>query len=180
MNYQRIFTILVLLSIAGLACKNTETAKGQYFSTSNGPVEFQFPAGWFQNPEKHPYDLQCFSKDESLTTGVFLFNEGDLEESTGPQQVLQRQIDDLRSKRQNFTILEDLQTVPLGDKKLTTVVYSGEKDSKKYNYKFTVIEFNDAPRLIPVLVQVARPSEWASGKPILEEIARSARIRPAP
>jgi hypothetical protein len=165
----------ILLVIAGCAYKPGGGAK--YFSTANGPVEFEFPVGWFQNPAKHPYDLQCFSKDESLNTGVFLFKRADLAESADPRKILESQIADLRSKRENFTIVEDMRTLPLGDKTLTTVVYSGEKDSMKYNYKFTLIEFTGNPDFLPVLIQVARPSQWASDKAILEEIVRSARIK---
>lgn len=177
MIYKRILIVLALLFIAGCSYKGTENPNGQYFATSNGAVEFQFPAGWFQNKEKHPYDLQCFSRDENLNTGVFLFLESDLAGSADPQQILQSQIADLRSKRENFTLLEDLQTIPLADKKLTTVVYSGERNSLKFHYKFTLIEFNDGPRHVPILLQVARPGNWDADKQVLEEIAKSARIR---
>jgi hypothetical protein len=176
MAMRMLIVVAILLVVASCAYK-PGTANSQYFSTKNGPVEFQFPAGWYQNPKDHPYDLQCFSKDDSLTTGVFLFTKADLADSAHPGQILQSQIDDLRAKRENFKILEDIITVPLQDKTITTVVYSGEKDSLKYNYRFTLIEFTYKPDYLPVVVQVARPSQWTSDKAILEEITRSARVR---
>jgi uncharacterized lipoprotein len=56
--FGRILAALIIVAMAGCDYKSTGTENGQSFAAANGPVEFQFPAGWFQTPEKHPYDLQ--------------------------------------------------------------------------------------------------------------------------
>jgi hypothetical protein len=57
------------------------------------------------------------------------------------------------------------------------VLYSGEKDSVRNFYKFTLVEFTENPEVLLVVLQVAFPSAWAKDKPILDEIIKSARIR---
>ncbi len=149
----------------------------KYFSTANAPIEFKFPSDWYLNNEKNPYDLQCLSKDQSFNTGVFLFTKADLANRKGARELLEGQIEDLRSKRSNFQILEPMQTVTLNDKTLTTVSYTGEKEASKYNYRFTLIEFIEQPDYYPVVIQVALPEKWLVGKAILEDITKSARVK---
>ena len=93
--------------------------------------------------------------------------------------LLERQIQDLRSKRGNFTVVEKERVVQLEGKRLTTVVYAGDKDSSRYYYRFTLIEFAENPGLIPVVLQISIPSDWRENKPVLEAITASARIKPA-
>lgn len=169
---------VVMLLMAGCTHESTESVGSQFFATANGPVEFQFPAGWYENKKKdNPYDLQCFSSNERMTTGVFLFAILDLAGDLTSKELLELQIDDLRSKRKDFKILEEEQTVQLEKKTLTTIVYSGEKGPSRYYYRFTLVEFTQNPEILLVVLQVAIPSYWAKHKPILEEITKSARIR---
>ena len=111
-----------------------------------------------------------------MNTGVFLYKSEDLSKQSTPQRIFERQIDDLKSKRKNFTIIEPKQTETLGDKRITTAVYSGERNVSRYYYKFTLIEFTENREQFLVALQVAIPSEWSQSQPILEEITRSARV----
>jgi hypothetical protein len=149
----------------------------QYFAVANGPVEFTFPAGWFKNQKENPFDLQCLSRDERMNTGVFLLKKEDLAQDVVPKKLFELQIQDLRSKRKNFTVVEEEQVVQLEGKRLTTVVYSGEKDSLTDYYRFTLVEFTENPKLIPIVLQVSIPSYWQENKPVLESITASVRIR---
>ncbi len=172
--YVAIFA-LVLATACGFDFK--QSGKSETFSTKNGPVEFQFPAGWYQNPDKHPYDLQTFSKDQSLNTGVFLYTKNDSKQIADPRKTFEEHIEDLRSKRDEFAILEQSKTITLPGKTLTTVVYSGEKESEAFLYKFTMIEFADDRDFIPIVTQVALPDDWPKDKKILEDIVASATVR---
>lgn len=174
---RRLLFALAILMMAGCMPKPVENAGSQFFATANGPVELQFPAGWHENEEDHPYDLQCLSKYERMNTGVFLFTKADLAEDFTPEEILDLQIADLESKRKNFKILEERRKVQLEKKTLTTSVFSGEKGSSRYYYKFTLVEFTENPEIILVVLQVSIPSYWAQNKPVLEEITKSARIR---
>ena len=174
---KRFVVTVAILTTAGCAPAPRKDAGSQYFATANGSVEFQFPAGWHKAKDDNPYDLQCFSRDESMTTGVFQFEKRDLAEGAPTHKLLERQVDDLRSKRENFKPLEEEQVVRLEKKTLTTLVYSGEKDSSTYYYRFTLIEFTENPEVLLIVLQVAIPSLWAKDKPIFEEITKSARLK---
>lgn len=172
--------LAVLLMFAVTGCSGTpgEGAASPYFATANGPVEFAFPDGWYANPKEHPFDLQWFAKHERMNTGVFLFAKEDLAEDVAPRAYLDRQIEDLRSKRKNFVVVEAEQVVQQAGKKLTSVVYAAEKGASRDYYRFTLIEFAAHPELIPVVLQVSVPSYWHENKPVLEAITASARVRP--
>ena len=166
-----------ILAFAGCGIQLQKDAEHRFFASADGSVELQFPGGWHENEKDNPYDLQCFSKHEDMNTGVFVYKEKDLATDFTPRDVLQSHIDDLRSKRDHFTILEQ-QTVTEHDKKtLTTVVYSGDKAASKYYYRITLIEFSENPGLPAVVIQVTFPSDWVQHKPILEDITISARLR---
>ena len=168
--------VVFTLMLAGQKCTNS--AQGpQYFSTKDGLVELQFPAGWFVNEKENPYDLQCFSKDQSLNTGIFLYRMQDLASDLNAQQLLRLQVADIQSKRENFYTLEPQAASYDGGKTLTTEVYSGEKDQSTYTYKFTLIEFSENSDIVLVALQVAFPSSWDTDRPILDGILRSARIK---
>jgi hypothetical protein len=170
------FLIATLLLILGCARDSTAPA-GQYVATANGPVEFEFPAGWRENEKEHPFDLQWVSQDQRMNTGVFLFAKEDLAEDFVPSALFERQVDDLGSKRKNFEALEPKRVVNVGNKTLTTAVFSGEKDSSRDFYRFTLIEFADNPEWLPFVLQVSIPSYWEKNKPVLEGITASARVR---
>jgi hypothetical protein len=146
------------------------------FSTDDGLIEFRFPAAWHENPEDHPFDLNCFSKFETMTTGVFVFLREDLATGFTPLDTLQNQIGDLESKRGNFRVVEPMAVKDHAGKRLTTVVYSGEKGSGKYYYRFTLIEFSDNPNLFAVALQNTFPSDWHQNEAIFDGITKSARL----
>ncbi len=169
---------LLMLSLVACGRAPAEAAGTRYASAANGPVEFAFPDGWYANPKEHPFDLQWFAKHERMNTGVFLFAKEDLAEDVAPRAYLDRQIEDLRSKRKNFVVVEAEQVVQQAGKKLTSVVYAAEKGASRDYYRFTLIEFAAHPELIPVVLQVSVPSYWHENKPVLEAITASARVRP--
>jgi hypothetical protein len=175
----RFLVALLILSVAGCEREPANESNSQYFTVANGPVEFTFPAGWYENKQEHPFDLQCFSRHQRMNTGVFLFAKEDLGEDVVARDLLERQVQDLASKRRNFKMVEEEQVVQLEGKTLTTVVYSGEKGSSRDYYRFTLIEFAENPARIPIVLQVSIPSYWGENKPVLEAITASARIRSA-
>ena len=85
-----------------------------------------------------------------------------------------------RAERENFTVLKPEQTETPDDKRLTTVVYSGGRDSGKFCYRFTSIRFDDKPGMAIVVLQVALPSLWPDQESVLDGITKSARLRVNP
>lgn len=148
------------------------------FVTKHAPIEFSFPPGWHENRDDNPYDLQCSSSSKNMNTGVFVFKRIDLAAASEPIDTFWKQVNDLKSKRGGFEELEALQTLRYDDKTVTSITYLGEKDSSRYCYRFSLIEFKADNSKFAVVLQVALPSEWEKSKPILEEIIRTARPLP--
>ncbi|OKH17613.1 hypothetical protein [[Limnothrix rosea] IAM M-220] len=146
---------------------------------TDSAVSLNFPKGWYENPDEYPYDVQYFSNNQRMNTGVFLYNTNDFASAIDAEAILELQVEDLSSKRENFTEIQPLTTTDLPDKIVTTTVFSGEKDTSAFYYKFTVVEFKDNPELLAVTLQVAFPSEWDKSRPILEEITQSLAIAPS-
>ena len=175
--------LLILSTIIGSAIygyfqeRDTETDGEKTLATAYGTVEFTFPAGWFKNPDEHPYDLQCFSRDETLSTGVFQFDGIDFADDFDPKELLELQVQDMQSKRKNFKIVEEEKTVSGDQKNLTTVVYSGDKGISKNYYCFTYIQFDEAPDIHLVVMQTLHPSNWKKYRSTLKGITQSARIK---
>lgn len=151
-------------------------SRNQTVTFANGSIALNFPVGWYQNPNKNPFDLQYFSETQNMNTGIFLFRSQDLSQRSTPQKIFELQIDDLRSKRQNFNVLESETRETFKDKTITTTVFSGEKNELRYYYKFSLIEFKDNPEQFLITLQVAIPSQWNQSKPVLENIISSVKL----
>lgn len=148
----------------------------QTVSTKSGRIEMDVPAGWFAKDQNVQFDLQVMSGSEQMNTGVFEYPATDMAKDADPHELLDFHVEDMRSKRENFEVYADEQVVELPDKKLTTVVYTGERGSGRYLYSFTLVEFESEASVYPVILQVSFPSEWSEDKPVLEEIVQSIRV----
>jgi hypothetical protein len=168
--------LIVLLGCARMDRKSSRVS----FVTKHAPTEFSFPAGWYANQDEHPYDLQCFSSSKNMNTGVFAFKRIDIAADSNPIDTFWKQVSDLKSKRSGFDEMEALETVQYDDKTVTSITYLGQKDSSRYCYRLSLIEFKTDNSKFAVVVQVALPSEWEKSKPVLVEITRSARPLPDP
>lgn len=164
----------LFLMLVGHAAQATDRSK-VVFVTKYSPLELSFPPGWHLNKEPNPYDLHCFSKDEDMVTGVFVFKKEDLASTSTPVDIFDRQIEDLRSKRRNFKLREPLSRNEKGGSLFTSVTYVGEKGFSSNYYRFTLIEFKSDASRFAVVIQVGLPGDWKNAKPILEEITNSAR-----
>lgn len=173
----RILFLIASIFIVGLpACAVTDKGSSFVsFNTEYAPIEFQFPSGWYENKEDNPYDLQCFSRFQEMNTGVFVFKKIDIASDSTPLDIFWTQVDDIKTKRNNFEVFESIQSYEYDDKTLTTATYIGDKASKRFCYKFTLIEFKADDSKFAVVLQVAIPGQWEKSKPILEKIMQSAR-----
>ncbi len=146
-------------------------------NNENSVIEFTFPDGWFPNKEKNPFDLQYFSRFEQLTTGVFLYKKIDLSSSYTARKLLDVHINDLKSKRNNFKILETEKEFQSGGMNIITVAYSGERGVSRNYYKFSIIESKKPADAYLVILQTVIPSQWNKRKATLEKIIKSVRIK---
>ena len=174
-QYISFIVLLACTLLIGCTQASDSIAEPVTFNTTYGAVEFTFPAGWYQNPEKHPYDLQCFEENEQMNTGVFIFKAVDLSEEGTPYAIFKTQVADLESKRKNFKVLDEEESYKLDGKSFVTIAYTGEKGPSRYVYRFSLIEFDNDPSQFAVTLQVGFPGDWQESKPILDNIIQSAR-----
>jgi hypothetical protein len=170
-----VLTLLVLIGCDGNAGSHASTVS---FVTDYAPISFSFPSSWKRNQEKHPYDLQTLSRSEDMNTGVYVFKDVDMASDFTPQDILKTQIDDLRSKRENFKEFEPIRKSTLADKVVTTATYTGTKNNERMCYHFSLIEFREDKSKIAVTLQVAWPEDWDEAKPLFERIVKSATSLP--
>jgi hypothetical protein len=164
----------IIVLVACCAEKKEEVRERQRFISTDGLIELECPPGWFKNEDDNPFDLQCFSKDERMTTGVFSFHRMDLAADLTAREVLELQIENVKSKRRNFTVVEEQTVTHYDSKRLTSIVYSGVRLLSNDYYRFTLVEFLNNPETFAVVIQTAIPSDWGRNKGILEDITRSA------
>lgn len=169
--------VALAVGVCLLGCRgqNDISAAPVSFVSKYAPIKFTFPAGWYENPEEHPFDLQCFSRSQRMSTGVYAFKKVDLAVDSSPIDILWLQIDDLKSKRKHFEEFEAIQKHEDGDKTVTSVTYLGDKGSSRNCYRFSLIEFKEDESQFAVVLQVAIPGDWDQSEPILKEITKSAQ-----
>jgi hypothetical protein len=172
----RYSTAVLVVTLVGCNLLKSAPPEAKRFSTSDGLVELVVPEGWRKSADSTPYDLKCVSRDERMSTNVFEFKRQDLSAEATPRAVFHAQVADLRSKRENFAVVEPEMTTQQMGKTLTSVVYAGEKAESRYYYRFSLLESAADSSVFAVILQVSIPSEWAANKPILERITLSSRV----
>lgn len=148
----------------------SQTAQSESF-TSNDLI-FSFPNDWKLYEEENPFDLQCVSRFGDYSTGVYVYEKADLAENASPEDIFAAQIDNMQSLSKNFKFIEETKDTEIGDKRIKTVVYSGELDSVKYYYVFSLVEFKEFEKFA-VIIQNCLPSSFEKNKSTLDEIVSS-------
>lgn len=171
-------TLFLLLTFMGCQLSpNTKKNAPAFISSKTMDIEFQFPEGWYVNPKKNPYDLQCFSAQKDLNTGIFFNKRINLAKDITAESLLELQVDDLRGKRSNFELVEALTETKFADKRILSVVYAGDKGASRFYYKLSCIEFSAAPNDLAIVIQISFPSDWSMNKGIFRKICESARYK---
>ena len=149
----------------------------QLFRTMGTPIEFSFPPDWHRVESGHPYDLQCVAANERMVTNVFVYDRAELATTSTPANVLSRQVEDLKSRRSNFAILNDPENFRDEDRSFTTVTYTGDTEGGSNCFRFTLIEFDALQSHFAIVLQTALPEDWSESETVLDRIARSAASR---
>lgn len=168
--------VAAVVLAAGCIGEGAAPGAATRLATASGRVELSFPADW-KREEESAFDVQASSKRGRATTGVFEFLRSDVAAHLTPHAVLELQVADMRSKRRNFVRVGDEEKVQEGDRTFTTVLWSGETETSRFHYRFTLIEFASSPELFLVVLQIAAPSDWSKALPIFDGINRSAVVR---
>lgn len=166
--------LALAVALCGCGVQDGKTSQVSFVS-KRAPIAFKFPSGWHKNKENNPYDLQCFSRSQDMTTGVFVFKRINIAADSTPHDIFQKQVDDIKSKRKNFEVFEEPEKHEDDTRIITTVTHIADKGSSRFCYKFSLIEFIADDSKFAVVIQVAFPGDWEKSKPILESITHSAK-----
>jgi hypothetical protein len=170
--------ILLLNFTACSKLQNIFTSSSKKVSyTALDSVSFEFPSDW-KNRSKDTdaaYELFCISKDSLATTGVFLFDSNDIDESFSTLSFFNSQIDDMMSKVKKVKLVAAKDAKRTQDKIIIQVLYTGVYGFRKYKYLFSLIEFAGSDEFA-ICVQICPPSRFERYEPILEEILDSAKL----
>lgn len=143
--------------------------------TASGRVELRVPAGWTREPETQ-FDLQVFSRRRLAMAGVFEFHRRDLAPTTTPHDILERQVEDLRSRRDDFHAIAPEERREEGDRTLTSALHSGKKEGDEFYYRYTLVEFREDPEVFLAVLQVAAPEHYPKSLPVFDAFLRSATV----
>ncbi|PHI32294.1 hypothetical protein [Budvicia aquatica] len=145
-------------------------------------LRFAFPDSWKPQTGSHPYEVQYLSPKGQAVIGIFVFKRVDLSESTTPQSILDRQIEEMKSKMTKIVLVEKMKPIQLatksldGGKTLTSALYTGEYRGAKFYYYFTLAEFDSSKDAFAIFVQASSLSEWENYREVFEQIPALTRV----
>ncbi len=177
MNYRIAFFVLLMIFVlmpCGSAMAAAEKFTGKLSYSVLKSFKFDFPRDWKVRTKENPFDLQCVSRQEDATTGIFVFSREDIGDDGSADDIFKAQIEDLRSKRKGFKLIETARPLNTGGKKIKTSVYSGTRNGMKNYYIFSLIEFEKYDKFAVVL-QTCFPSDYVKYGPVLKEIVESCK-----
>ena len=99
----------------------------------------QFPSGW-EKLENDNFDLRCSLNDGEQHALFWVYNDLDLSKDSTRNSIYKEGIDNILSARQNVELIEDEKTATTGNKTITTILYSAEKESTKFYYYYCLVE----------------------------------------
>ncbi len=138
-----VFTFVVLMSIVLTACVSgfsaTQEMEKSVYKTKGGEIGFLLEG--YEYIEQGPYDLYCKSDDAYM--GVFVYNVKDIASGSTKKDILDWQVEDLMSKRENPTKYGELKEIRYMDKIIYQKIYTADKDDMKHIYFFNIIDFGN-------------------------------------
>lgn len=144
---------LIALCISVCSCSiSSLSSQTQEYTIDKTPVKFYCPKSWWEDKQKTDYDIRCKSEDSELVLCVIAYRDIDLAEGVTRNDVYDTQIQYILDTRDNEKKIEDAVVSDSGDKTITTIIYSAEKDGKKYQYSMNLIEFDDSDYYLWVLL----------------------------
>lgn len=115
-----------------------------------------------------------------MNTGIFVYLLDELETQQSPEQIFAAHFDDLRSKRDDISRREQKFTLtdPITKNVATCMTFNGVKNGEAYVYRLSLLEFEQDPNRIAIVLQVGLPDDWENAKKneTLKDILMSARL----
>ncbi|NNJ31066.1 DUF2628 domain-containing protein [Lacrimispora defluvii] len=149
---------------------NPQFVQSKTFTTDN--FSFTFPSEWKQDTDATYLDLNCYSDNEQLLTGVLDYDKADFADNISPEDALTLYINKLQTHCDNFQFIENLKDETVENRRIKTVLYSGDTDGYKYYYAVSLAEFKDFEKFA-IIVESALPSQYKKHKSTFIDIVDS-------
>lgn len=124
----------------------------------------------FEDKTGGSFDLQI--TNDNAYVSIMAYPYIDLPEGTTPLDVLELQNNDIISKRDNVSVVEERKTQAISQGEVTYMVYSAQKDGVKNYYATYLVDFPEAEICAWVLV-TATPSYYTGHTDYLHNIVCS-------
>lgn len=159
------------------AQEEMETAAAETAVSTDKSLIMTIPEGWEAYEDPDPYDLRL--KSSKGYTGVFVYDDGDFDEGTEAGEVLDYQIQDLMSRREEVAVYRDLETETLEGRVITRITYTGTKDLTENIYHFSLVDFESEDKFA-VIIQSSLPEEFEENLEELNTMVESAKLTGEP
>ena len=168
-----LLTVCILFSEAGCSflndtyslTKQTETV----FSIDSYNLQITADNAFHQEPISN-FDLQLTNRNSYIS--IMAYKYIDLANNSTPLDIYDMQNEDLFSRRENVTIIEDVEVQSLPQAVVTQTTYSAEREGIKNYYVSYLIDFPNAETFAWVLV-TAVPSYIDNNRAYLNNIVCS-------
>lgn len=159
----------MLLSAAGCAIPNNLTSTEKVFSVEAYDLQITADSTFYEKTGGS-FDLQI--TNDNAFVSVMAYGYADLPEGVTPLDVFEIQNEELFSKREAVTVIEEAKTQTLPQNVITKALYSAEKDGVKNYYMTYLVDLPSAKTLAWVLV-TAVPSYLDKNREYLHGIVCS-------
>tara|TARA_B110000483_G_scaffold30040_1_gene36477 strand:+ start:1449 stop:2114 length:666 start_codon:yes stop_codon:yes gene_type:complete len=173
----RVITLSIIASLLVACGGQSKKTLGTTFESKAKRIQVMAPEGWTSNnSKKSPYDLQLLSANKELGSGFFVYSLSDFGRPVTGMEILTLQVNDMKSKREQFTPLEALRTEQFGEKVVTSITFSGLKNKVKNHYRFAMVRYPSHPEIMVVVLQTSTPKQWTTKRRSLEDIVLSTEL----
>lgn len=153
-----IIMMILLVCLTGCGINNDISDEGtdKQFYIEDYDISLSVPKEWREYDSESEYDLYLTNGESYL--GVMTYYMIDLPKGYTIEGVYEIQNDDFLSRRENVEIVEPQKTISFEGKKITTTMFSGERDGGKNYYYSCLVTFDDNPDVFAWILISALPS----------------------
>ena len=164
-----LLTVCLLFSATACSAPNGKGATPKVFSIDKYSLQIEADST-FNEETGGSFDLQITNDDAYVS--VMAYKYSDLAEGLTPQNIFNSQNEDLFSRRENVSVVEDVKTQEASQRTIVQKLYSAEKDGVKNYYGVYLVDIPDKETFAWILV-TTMPSYWEDNSELLNSIAYS-------
>ncbi len=163
---------LVLLITSVIACSSKESRATTVHKSKDGKVGFL--ADGYTEIEHKAFDIRC--KSDEGVIGLMLYNMKDFRDGYTKMDVLDFQVNDLMSKRENPVLKSDLKKIEHNGKVIYQKIYLAEKGNNKFMYIFNLVDFGEEKDEVAYVIITSRVSYGERHMDDFNEIVKTTEL----